>query len=78
MTNLSMDGGRGIAITVFDEIQVGIIDIKLYYEPWVEQIWISINLPGGPVTLGCLYKSPTLASMEDSLLTIHQSIDSVD
>ena len=78
MTNHSTDGGRGITIHAREEIQVGIVDIKLYYEQWLEQIWISIiNLPGGPIAPGCLYRSPTSTSIEDSLLAMHESFGSV-
>ena len=75
MTNLLTDGGRGIAIYVRETIQVGTIDIKSEYEPCVEQILISINLPGGPIILGCFYRSPTSTSLENSLLAICRSID---
>ena len=75
MTNLLTDGGRGIAIYVRETIQVGTIDIKSEYEPCVEQILISINLPGGPIILGCFYRSPTSTSLENSLSAICRSID---
>ena len=75
VTNLSREGGRGIAVYIRSSLKVGSIDINSDYEPYIEQVWISVLLPCGPFYIGCMYRSPSSPSLESSLLAMSTSID---
>ena len=75
MSNLSKEEGRGIVLYIRDTFQVRNINIESDYEPYLEQVWISINLPGEPIQIGTIYRSPSSPNLEMSLFEVVKSID---
>ena len=75
ISNLSKEEGRGIVLYIRDTFQVRNINIESDYEPYLEQVWISINLPGEPIQIGTIYRSPSSPNLERSLFEVVKSID---
>lgn len=64
-----------MVLYILETFKVGNIDIDSDYEPYLEQVWISINLPGEPIHIGTIYRSPSSPNLEKSLYEVVNSTE---
>ena len=66
---------RGVGVYVREGFQVSVINLPIFNVPWVESVWLDINLHDKKVCIGCIYRSPSAPSLEECESSLKKIID---
>jgi len=66
---------RGVGVYVRDGIQVSVVNPTMLDISLIESVWLDISIANKNLRLGCVYRSPSAPSLEDSELALKTIID---